>query len=192
MNELLECHSFGDSALRQDEKLSGLNPLNSKNDLIPDESCLAGKAGSLDEAQWLVLEAALLLWTQGFHLQRHTLNTSFNLWSLYCFSLLRHLVFVSIVYPFHYLSIYTSTWEISEIWLAESSGISAKFQIPACENYRFHDNQYQEITSSHNWKKKMRERVSDFQIWEIQELKENLENKNNKKKGIDLAKCLDY
>lgn len=51
MNELLECHSFGDSALRQDEKLSDLNPLNSKNDLISDEFCLAGKAGSLDEAQ---------------------------------------------------------------------------------------------------------------------------------------------
>ena len=31
---------------------------------------------------------------------------------------------------------YTTSWEISAIWLASSSGISAKFEIPTCENYR--------------------------------------------------------
>ena len=29
---------------------------------------------------------------------------------------------------------YTTTWEISEIWLAKSSGISAYFEIPTREN----------------------------------------------------------
>ena len=31
---------------------------------------------------------------------------------------------------------YTTTWEISTIWLAERSGISASFEIPTCENYK--------------------------------------------------------
>ena len=31
---------------------------------------------------------------------------------------------------------YTTTWEISAIWLAQSSGISALFEIPTCENYK--------------------------------------------------------
>ena len=36
----------------------------------------------------------------------------------------------------HYCTFYITTWEISLIWLAYSSGISAKFEIPACENYK--------------------------------------------------------
>ena len=31
---------------------------------------------------------------------------------------------------------YTTNWEISVIWLAKSSGISALFEIPTCENYK--------------------------------------------------------
>ena len=32
--------------------------------------------------------------------------------------------------------IYTTTWEISLIWLAKSSVISAEVEIPTCENYK--------------------------------------------------------
>ena len=31
---------------------------------------------------------------------------------------------------------YAATWKISTIWLAQSSGISAQFEIPTCENYK--------------------------------------------------------
>ena len=31
---------------------------------------------------------------------------------------------------------YTTTWKISAIWLAQSSGISAQFEILTCENYK--------------------------------------------------------
>ena len=33
-------------------------------------------------------------------------------------------------------SVYTTTWKISAIWLAWSSGISAYFEIPMCENFK--------------------------------------------------------
>ena len=35
-----------------------------------------------------------------------------------------------------YLVCYTTTWEISAIWLAYSSGILTLFEIPTCENYK--------------------------------------------------------
>ena len=37
-------------------------------------------------------------------------------------------------------SVYTTTWEISAIWLAESRGISASFEIPTCKNYTYYGN----------------------------------------------------
>ena len=36
---------------------------------------------------------------------------------------------------------FSTTWEISAIWLAESRGISALFEVPTCENYSYHSNQ---------------------------------------------------
>ena len=34
------------------------------------------------------------------------------------------------------ITAYTTIWKITAIWLAESSGISAYFEIPTCENYK--------------------------------------------------------
>ena len=62
--------------------------------------------------------------------------------------------------------IYTTTWEISTIWLAKSKGILTF--IWKCH----HGNQNHRVT------KGMAERFPDFTIQEIQELKKKLQNQD--------------
>ena len=76
--------------------------------------------------------------------------------------------------------LYSNYWKISVIWLAESSRISAKIEIPTCENYSHYGNKPKSNNLVAQVKKKMAQKFQDFKNQEIQELKENSENQNIK------------
>ena len=73
---------------------------------------------------------------------------------------------------------YTTTWEISAIWLAESRCISAQFETPTCKNYSYYGNPKSPNNVAARITQKWR---IDFENQENQELKENSENQNTEK-----------
>ena len=75
---------------------------------------------------------------------------------------------------------YTTTWEISAIWLAESRGIQLNFKYLHVKITVTTVTPNHQIISSHELRKNGG-KISRFLNQEIQELKENSENQNTEK-----------
>ena len=86
--------------------------------------------------------------------------------------------------PESFASLYTTTREISAIWLAESRCILALIwnTVPTCKNYSYYGNPKSPKLII-LWRKLRKNggKISRFWNQEIQELKENSENQNTEK-----------